>query len=273
MTKTEYLEQICIALGIDVSVLPDRLLTTYLSAITEKLGVMKETGTLSEYLEILKGANDEAYEQGRKSQYDEFWDNYQNKGEGGGADHMFAGDGWKIETFKPKYDIVIAGQAIGMFNANRIGGDLVELLSNLGVRIDFTQSTNISNCFAWSEFTRIGEVRVNSTGVYAIFASCSKLVTIDKLIVRENITYDSWFYSCPALKNLTIAGTIGQNGFNVQWSTKLTHESLMSIINALEDKTADTSGTIWKVIIGSANMAKLTDEELRIVSQKGWDIE
>ena len=50
MTKTEYLEQICTNLGVDTSTLMDRLLTTYLSAIVERIGVMKDNGTLSEFL-------------------------------------------------------------------------------------------------------------------------------------------------------------------------------------------------------------------------------
>lgn len=55
MTKTEYLEQICTNLGIDVSTLPNKLLTTFLAAISNRLGIMKETGTLDEYLSAFTG--------------------------------------------------------------------------------------------------------------------------------------------------------------------------------------------------------------------------
>lgn len=73
MTKTEYLEQICIALGIDVSVLPNRLLTTYLSAIAVHLGVdiaSLENCTLSDWMQIIRdnagnaGGGGGSYEQG-----------------------------------------------------------------------------------------------------------------------------------------------------------------------------------------------------------------
>lgn len=59
MTKTEYLEQICTNLGIDVSKFPDRLLSTFLSAISERLGIMKETGTLDEYLSAFTGGGND----------------------------------------------------------------------------------------------------------------------------------------------------------------------------------------------------------------------
>ena len=74
------------------------------------------------------------------------------------------------------------------------------------------------------------------------------------------------------LEEIIIEGTIGQNGFNVQWSNKLTHDSLLSILNALEDKTSDNSGTTWTIGLGPTNIAKLTANEKAIATQKGWTI-
>jgi hypothetical protein len=67
-------------------------------------------------------------------------------------------------------------------------------------------------------------------------------------------------------------GAIGQNGFDVHWSTKLTHDSLMSIINHLSDKSSDTSGTTWTITLGTENIAKLTDDEIAIAEAKGWEV-
>ena len=80
--------------------------------------------------------------------------------------------------------------------------------------------------------------------------------------------YSGTFGGCKALENLLVHGTIGQNGFNVSQSTKLTHDSLMSIINALEAKTEGT----WTVTLGATNLAKLTDAEKAIATQKGWTL-
>ena len=77
------------------------------------------------------------------------------------------------------------------------------------------------------------------------------------------------FGMCRNLTHLIFEGVIGTSGLNVQ-VCNLTHDSLMSIINTLKDYSADTSGTIWTVTIGSENYAKLTDEEIEIAQQKGW---
>jgi hypothetical protein len=82
------------------------------------------------------------------------------------------------------------------------------------------------------------------------------------------VSFSNTFSGCIALENLTMGGTIGQNGFNVSESTKLTHDSLMSIINCLEAKTEGT----WAVTLGTTNLAKLTDAEKAIATQKGWTL-
>ena len=78
------------------------------------------------------------------------------------------------------------------------------------------------------------------------------------------------FYYCSALVDLNIVGTINAIGLNVSYSTLLSHDSLMSIINALADKTG-VSGT-FKVTLGSTNLAKLTADEIAIAEGKGWTL-
>ena len=102
------------------------------------------------------------------------------------------------------------------------------------------------------------------------FRNCGSLKTIDIMRVQEDTKYNTTFNWSYALENLTIDGVIGQNGFSVQYSDKLSHDSLMSIINALKDYSEDTSGTTWLVTFGSTNIAKLTADELQIISDKGW---
>lgn len=63
---------------------------------------------------------------------------------------------------------------------------------------------------------------------------------------------------------------IAFNNLDIQRSTKLDYESLLSIINALKDYSEDTSGTTWTVKLGEANIAKLTAEDLETIRAKGW---
>lgn len=58
---------------------------------------------------------------------------------------------------------------------------------------------------------------------------------------------------------------------NVSKNTKLTHESLMNIINGLYDiKSAGVKPQ--QLILGSTNLVKLTEDEIAIATNKGWNI-
>ena len=63
---------------------------------------------------------------------------------------------------------------------------------------------------------------------------------------------------------------------DLHYSTLLTHDSLMSVINNLYDLnlTYDVAngGTLYtqQLVLGADNLAKLTEEEISIVTAKGW---
>ena len=102
--------------------------------------------------------------------------------------------------------------------------------------------------------------------------TCRSLVSIDNIAFNDTCVYNDTFNYCESLEEVRFGSKISNNGLNFQWSTKLTHDSLMSIIDALADKSADTSGTAWTVTIGSTNLAKLTEEEIDIARNKGWAV-
>lgn len=216
----------------------------------------------------------EGYDEGKQAEYDEWWDNFQENGERAFYANGFAGYGWTIETFKPKYDINPTNLQ-GLFFYSHIQADLPLLLEELGISIDFENATNNSSMtgtFNYSWFTRIGELNtIMSSALSMTFNNCLYLITIDKLKLREDgsQTFSSVFTNCKELQNLTITGVIGNN-FDVRYSTKLTHDSLMSIINALKDYS--TSGGTNTLNLGKDNIAKLTDTEKAIATQKGWTL-
>lgn len=193
---------------------------------------------IAEKLNTIAENEQKVYEAGKKAEYDRFWDAYQNNGDIMNGYYAFSGNAWNDKAYNPKHSIK-ANSFTNMFRTSNI--------TDTKVSIDLSQGT----------------------GIYVLF-DCTRLKNVPKIIVNENIVYTGWFVNCSALENITIEGTIGQNDFNVQWSTKLTHESLMSIINALKDYSADTSGTTWLITLGSENLAKLTSEEQGIARTKGW---
>jgi hypothetical protein len=214
---------------------------------------------------------DEGYEAGKKSEYDAFWDAFQNYGKEIYYINAF-GYCWNDNNFFPKYDFVIKGtSAMMMFHSSKIT-DLKHRLEECGVRIDTTELTYSGQMFQSSQITHIPELNISrSTETQYMFGSGCRVVTIDKLIVSETTFWrDNTFSQANWLENVTFEGVIAGNIFSVQWSTKLTHDSLISIINALKDYSQDTSGTDRVCTLGAENIAKLTDAEQEIARAKGW---
>lgn len=188
---------------------------------------------------LLKKDFDDVYEAGRKS----FMEDYQQGGARRNYNVGFGGIGWNDDTYNPLYDIICVGNVGTMYgNAS---------ITNTKVTIDWTNASN--------------------TG-YA-FSGCTKIVTIPLIIFgRSNIYYSHTFSDLTNLENFTAGGVISSNGFNMSASKKLTVPSLLSILYTLEDKSTDTSGTSWVCTLGTENLAKLTDAEKAIATQKGWSL-
>ena len=154
----------------------------------------------------------------------------------------------------------------------KFNGSLVDAFDKRGVRLDTSLVQIFSDMFNGCNYvTEIPHIDLSSaTNVMGTFYGCQKVTSLSITLPDRELVFTNFVRDMIALENLDITGTINGNGFNISWSTKLTHDSLMSIINALADKSEDTSGTIWTVTLGETNIAKLTDEEINIATQKGW---
>lgn len=183
----------------------------------------------------------EGVAEGKQAERDAFWEQFQNHGKGINYLYAFSYGRFNDSTYNPKYDII---PREGNADCNNI----------------FYTATQITD-------TKVAIYANDVAGcIQGAFYKAMKLVTIRKLVVTENTTYSSVFHTCTALKNITFEGTIGQN-MDVHWSTLLTHESLMSIIEHLGTVTATRTLTL-----GTENLAKLTDTEKAIATQKGWTL-
>lgn len=226
------------------------------------------------------GDTEAAYKQGvadgKKAQYENFWYMYQHDGGRTNYEGAFAGRGWADYIFKPKYDIVPEGSLYMCFRKSAIT-DLVAALAAQNVILDISAVNNMQYVFYNSEITHIGALDCSGVANASVFnncfASCTKLVTIDKLkLATTSGTFSSVFDNTPMLENITIEGEINRNGLNFSSSAKLTHDSIMSIINALTDYSEDTSGTSWVLTLGETNLSKLTDIEKALATEKGWSL-
>lgn len=221
--------------------------------------------SIADKLTTIAENQEKVFEAGKKAEYDAFWDIYQQNGTRTDYANAFGGMGWTNETFKPKYKIQPTTTYM-MFRNSKLNGTLEDLCD-----IDLSKVTNFQYAFSNSTLTEIRST-INCTGgvsTASTFQGCQLLKTIAEWRVDNAVNMNAnHLASCIELENLNITGTIGTTGLSVQHSKKLTHDSLMTIINALYDYSG-SSGS-YKVTLGNDNIAKLTAEELQIIQDKGW---
>lgn len=166
----------------------------------------------------------------------------------------------------------------GMFNGCQ---SLEEIPS-----IDTSKATNMSYMFQNCNKLKNIPSSINTfsvTNISNMFSGCWALTSIQELNASNinNIFYA--FSSCINLQNFGGLKNLGQayqttasaNNFNytldLSGCTNLTHDSLMNVINNLYD-IASAGVQPQKLQLGSDNLARITDEEKAIATNKGWSL-
>lgn len=229
------------------------------------------TPTLEEAI-VVERKYTEAFEAGRKAEYDAFWDAFQDYGKRVNYENAFSGQGtWNDATFKPKYDIILAAGYSGfyMFWSSAIS-NIAETLEKCGVKLDTSRTNVLSQAFQYAKTARIPEIdgsNLRADGLGYTFLS-PYIVTIDKLIVPETLKFTSSFDSCNNLRNITFEGTIG-NSISFADSPLLTEKSVQSILDHLKDLTGQAAQTItFHATVGG----KLTNAQKATITAKNWTL-
>lgn len=180
--------------------------------------------SIADKLQTILENEQKVFDAGKKAEYDSFWDNYQQNGNSVTYVFCFAGNGWNDETYNPKYPI----------------------------RCRYANSSN--NMFSYSSITdTLVPIYIDGsvTSMSGTFGS-TKLKTIRELVLTEKTGFAYLFNNSTDIEYIKIVGTIGQNGFDIQWSTKLNRESIESIINALSSSTSGLTVTLSKTAVNKA---------------------
>ena len=132
---------------------------------------------------------------------------------------------------------------------------------------DTENVTNMgSMCSYCSNITTIPQLntsKVNS--IDGMFYNCSKLTTIPALDVSKVKYATNTFNNCTNLKSILMTGM--KVSFDISASTKFEESDLVTILNNLATVT-----TTQTLTMGATNLAKLTDEEKAIATNKGWTL-
>lgn len=135
-----------------------------------------------------------------------------------------------------------------------------------------------------SKITSIPTLDTSNVGnMDSCFWACSSLTNIPKLSFQSMTNLISAFYQCSKLTNLggfenlgqaystTQSANYGKYRLDLSNTNLLTHDSLMNVINNLYD-IATAGVPVQQFIIGATNLAKLTEEEIKIATDKGWTV-
>lgn len=151
--------------------------------------------------------------------------------------------------------------------------------------LNTTKVTNMSNMFyECSILSEIPELDTpNVTNMNYMFYGCKVLKKIPKLKANSVKELMNCFVSCNELENFGGLENIGEAYLTTKaelysyytialnYSTKLTHESLMNVINNLYDiKTAGVK--TQRLILTSESLSKLTADEIAIATSKGFSV-
>ena len=178
-------------------------------------------------------------------------------------------------------------------------------------QLDTSKITVFGNMFnGCSNLREISQLDTGSgTSFFNMFRDCSNLQEIPKIDTSKGTTFDSMFFNCSSLQeipqfnfeNALVITDIVSNcsnlqnlgGFkdlgkayfqkkkenspytlNLRSCSKLTHESLLNVINNLYDLNLTYGETLYRqqVKLHADSMALLSEDEIKIATDKGWDI-
>jgi hypothetical protein len=162
------------------------------------------------------GGDGGSYEQGvtdgKKAEYEAFWDSYQQQGNKNSYYQAFANGHWNNSTYNPKHPIVCSADAN-------------------------------SGQYVFYNFKRLKStkkpIECRNTSLTYMFRACNDLVEIPLLKLENILDFSNTFHTCNSLTDITIDGDIDKT-INFNWSP-LSVASMKSVITNLVPYTGDDS--------------------------------
>lgn len=220
------------------------------------------------------------YEAGAKSQYDTFWDAFQENGNRNIYSHGFNGGGWTAETLKPKHLVkpvdTSSTSQYGVqifYRANERSATYLDF-SKIADKFDFSELTMATSIFDSCKFTNVIADFSKVENLQLAFAA-RWYGSVDKATIKvtnklTNVT-NMFYYNRNMTEFMLMEGSeIACSGWDLKWASKLTKASIESIINALSTSTSGLSITLSQT---AKNNAFTTSEwDSLVATKKNWTI-
>ena len=223
------------------------------------------------------GDTNEAYESGKKSKYDEFWDAIQQNGERN--DYSYAFCNTNYEGIYPKYPIV-AEKAMYMF----MGCSKLKDASNIVIDITAVKPNMMyvcSNCNSMIKAPIFNYIHAPIVKTYtSMYAGCYYLTAVSVYwgdgsqdAITQRNACQNMFFKCWSLTDIYFGGeeTGSPTGLDLSYAKELTVASVQSLLSSLKTIPAGSAGK-YEIILATLTIEKLTNEILEGFAQKGWTI-
>ena len=160
--------------------------------------------------------------------------------------------------------------------------ELIKSIPPITIESTVTElKTMFSGCISLTTIPLFDKSKV--TNMINMFYNCKSLTTIPLFDASKVTSLSYMFNSCSNLESIGGFQNLGNSylttssinntsyELNLSSSTKITHDSLMNVINNLYD-IATKGCKAQKLTLGTTNKAKLTAEEIAIATNKGWTV-
>ena len=197
----------------------------------------------------------EGIEQGKQAGEDAMWDLVQNYGNRTDYRYFIFYSGFT--HLDPKW-------AAKPTYADSIMGNNDKLETVNWEKFDLTATSTLYNAFGFcyrltAVDTDLCLVNGTATALNSIFRNCYALQRVKKITAIPEAVWKQSFDNCTELTHIIFDGTIGANGLNLQWSTKLSKESIDSIVECLSPATSGLSITLSKTAVDAISAAEQED--------------
>lgn len=231
--------------------------------------------SIAEKLVTIAENVDKVYEAGKRAggggDSTDFWEYLQDSGNR--TTYQYAFYRWDGSFFNPVRGMAPTGDygADYMFAYTQNMGDLKTLFESKGITLDFSRVGRLTHTFNQCSASKLPDIDLSGcTRLAMSFYNMPNLTELTLTNLSPTCDFDRVFNYSHKLVTLNITGTIGQNGLTFANNYGISADSINKILtNNLQDKTGDTSGTKWKITLGS-NKDKASKEALEAAEAKGW---
>ena len=225
-------------------------------------------------------------QRGMQREYDAFWNIIQDNGNRTGYSFAFSADAWTPESFKPKYPIVPLSMQNGFaYWGSSINSPFRDTRIDLrqACVLDTSKCTSIANAFTGNlVINAVGTIDTQqASNLQGLFNNMANLEIVELLILKNDgtQTLTNIFNQCKSLTEIRLEGVIGKD-ITLQWSTKLSHASIESIINALSATTSGLTVTLslnavksaFETSVGAADGNTSSDWQALVATKTNWTI-